>query len=143
MSDLQTQIDSLRGELREEKEYGAALEESKRDAEHILSKKIAELTEARKRIEQLEATALQDGEGEGHKPETQYRIVVRQAGETIPLGIEQLGSCAERLKVILADADADGTEIEDAWAERRTVTYGSWERALSKPAALKGEHRGS
>ena len=40
-------VDTLRGELREEKEYAAALHESKADAERLLSKKIGELVDAR------------------------------------------------------------------------------------------------
>lgn len=49
----QVAFDSLRGELREEKEYAAALKESKRDAERILSKKIGELTQVRGQRDQL------------------------------------------------------------------------------------------
>lgn len=54
MSDQITALATLRGELREEKEYADALHASKVDAERILSKKILELSEARKRIADLE-----------------------------------------------------------------------------------------
>jgi hypothetical protein len=49
----QIKIDTLRGELREEQEVVAALEESKRDAERILSKKILELSERTAERDQL------------------------------------------------------------------------------------------
>jgi predicted flap endonuclease-1-like 5' DNA nuclease len=49
----QIKIDTLRGELREEKEVVEALEESKRDAERILSKKIDELLERTAERDQL------------------------------------------------------------------------------------------
>lgn len=53
MSDPIAALATLRGELREEKEYASALHESKADAERILSKKILELSEAQKRIAEL------------------------------------------------------------------------------------------
>jgi hypothetical protein len=55
VSDPITALATLRGELREEKEYAEALHESKADAERILSKKILELSESRKRNAVLEA----------------------------------------------------------------------------------------
>ncbi len=53
MSDQQIKVDTLRGELREEREIVIALEESKRDAERILSKKILELSERTAERDQL------------------------------------------------------------------------------------------
>jgi hypothetical protein len=49
----QSLIDSLRGELREEKEVSEALFDSKQDAERILSKKILELSERTAERDQL------------------------------------------------------------------------------------------
>lgn len=68
----QVEIDTLRGQLREEKEVVAALEESKADCERLLSKKIEELANARKQVlEEMaeEIEALRD-----HLP-------IRQAAE--------------------------------------------------------------
>jgi hypothetical protein len=52
MADHVHQLATLRGELREEKEVVKALEESKQDAERILSKKIVELSECRSERDQ-------------------------------------------------------------------------------------------
>ena len=49
----QIRIDTLRGELREEKEVSEALFDSKRDAERILSKKIGELSDRTAERDQL------------------------------------------------------------------------------------------
>lgn len=57
--EVQIRIDTLRGELREEKGVVAALEESKRDAERILSNKIQELSECRAERDQALAKALE------------------------------------------------------------------------------------
>jgi hypothetical protein len=52
-NETQIQIDTLRGELREEKGVVEALEESKRCAGEILSKKIAELTKEKEGLDAL------------------------------------------------------------------------------------------
>lgn len=62
MSDQQILIDSLRGELREEKEYARSLEESKADAERLLSKKILELGAAEKKLAELAQDPASQGE---------------------------------------------------------------------------------
>jgi hypothetical protein len=61
-------------------------------------------------------------------PETHwlYRVVVRQGRGDEPLGIEPLASCEARVADILDQAE--GTEIEDAWIDKRPITQGPWRR---------------
>lgn len=71
--ETQILIDTLRGEVREEKEYARALEESKADAERLLSKAIGErvdveikLRSERDRVlgEVSHAVAAREGKGD-------------------------------------------------------------------------------
>jgi hypothetical protein len=56
----------------------------------------------------------------------EYRVVVKQGGGQVqPLGIEPRKVCVARLKDICAEIQ--GSEIEDAWIERRTVARGPWQ----------------
>jgi hypothetical protein len=60
----QTQIDSLKGELREQKELVEALEKSRADAERLLSKKINELASVRRKLSEARAPV------QGHQSDT-------------------------------------------------------------------------
>lgn len=96
------EIVTLRGELREEKEYAAALEESKADAERILSKKIGELVEARR------ALKLSDP-GDLYAAATQLELTNEPPSETVPT-CRYLRDLADRISAALPHSPTEGVE---------------------------------
>jgi hypothetical protein len=121
----QTEVDTLRGELREEKEVVVALEESKTDCERLLSKKIKEFVDACRERDEAHSANEQ---ALPMPPDTLIKVGmladVERHGDRMPITGISVTFCPRR------DPAAEGADGEYTTPESTAVAVWQIEAAL-------------